>query len=162
MVGHKMGLQARVRTLAPNLKWTHCCIHREALVAKKCLTCCRRLLMKLQKTLNEVVQIINDIETRPLQSSYFLCFAKTWVVTMNSFSFIQSTMPLSRSRLDKVFWAQRWGPHLSSWHQVCKFSHRPFLAMHNSVLNWYFWTFKYFKLKFTRQQRRHVQNWKQG
>lgn len=47
MSGYKTGLLARVRAVAPHMKWTHCCIHREALVAK-------RLPELLGKTFGEV------------------------------------------------------------------------------------------------------------
>ncbi|XP_072395247.1 zinc finger BED domain-containing protein 5-like [Diabrotica undecimpunctata] len=69
MAGHKAGLQARVKAVAPEVKWTHCCIHREALVAKT-------LPEPLQKILNEVVQIVNYIKTRPLQSKLFSLLCK--------------------------------------------------------------------------------------
>lgn len=69
MAGNKTGLQARVKAVAPQVKWTHCCIHREALVAK-------RLPDHLKKILNEVVQIINYIKTRPLQSRLFSLLCK--------------------------------------------------------------------------------------
>ncbi|XP_072384355.1 zinc finger BED domain-containing protein 5-like [Diabrotica undecimpunctata] len=69
MAGHKAGLQARVKAVAPEVTWTHCCIHREALVAKT-------LPEPLHKILNEVVQIVNYIKTRPLQSRLFSLLCK--------------------------------------------------------------------------------------
>lgn len=69
MAGNKTGLQARIKAVAPEVKWTHCCIHREALVAK-------RLPEHLQKILNEVVQIVNYIKTRALQSRLFSLLCK--------------------------------------------------------------------------------------
>lgn len=36
MSGKLTGLVARVKNVAPNIIWTHCCIHREALACKKC------------------------------------------------------------------------------------------------------------------------------
>lgn len=69
MAGNKAGLQTRIKAVAPEVKWTHCCIHREALVAK-------RLPELLQKILNEVVQIINYIKARPLQSRLFSLLCK--------------------------------------------------------------------------------------
>lgn len=44
--GHIRGLQARTKTLALNMKCTHCCIHWEVLVAQA-------LAEMLQMTLNE-------------------------------------------------------------------------------------------------------------
>ncbi|XP_072384381.1 zinc finger BED domain-containing protein 5-like [Diabrotica undecimpunctata] len=64
MANHKAGLQACVKAVAPEVKWTHSCIHRQALVAKT-------LREPLQKILNELVQIVNYIKTRPLQSRLF-------------------------------------------------------------------------------------------
>ncbi|XP_072379451.1 zinc finger BED domain-containing protein 5-like [Diabrotica undecimpunctata] len=69
MAGHKAGLQARVKAVAPEVKWIHCCVHREALVAKT-------LPEPLQKVLNEVVQIVNYIKPRPLQSRLFSLLCK--------------------------------------------------------------------------------------
>ncbi|XP_072400241.1 zinc finger BED domain-containing protein 5-like [Diabrotica undecimpunctata] len=69
MAAHKADLQARVKAVAPEVKWTHCCIHREALVAKT-------FPEPLQKILNEVVQIVNYIKTRPLQSRLFSLVCK--------------------------------------------------------------------------------------
>lgn len=62
MAGYKTGLQACAK--APNIKWTNCCIHRETLVAK-------RLPDLVKQTLDEVVNIINYIKTRLLQSRLF-------------------------------------------------------------------------------------------
>ncbi|XP_072381911.1 zinc finger BED domain-containing protein 5-like [Diabrotica undecimpunctata] len=69
MADHKAGLQARVKAVSPEVKWTHCCIHCETLVAKT-------LPEPLQKILNEVVQIVNYIKTRPLQSRLFSLLCK--------------------------------------------------------------------------------------
>ncbi|XP_049954694.1 SCAN domain-containing protein 3-like [Schistocerca serialis cubense] len=46
MAGKKTGLLAHIKAVAPEVKWTYCCIHREGLVAK-------RLSEPLQKILNE-------------------------------------------------------------------------------------------------------------
>ncbi|KAH0999800.1 hypothetical protein HUJ04_013569, partial [Dendroctonus ponderosae] len=37
MLGKLTGLVARVKSVALNITWTHCCIHREAIACKKCL-----------------------------------------------------------------------------------------------------------------------------
>ncbi|KAL4126234.1 hypothetical protein QTP88_010460 [Uroleucon formosanum] len=67
--GYKTGLLGRVKEVAPQVKWTHCCIHREALVAK-------RLSEHMKTTLEEVVKIINFIKSRPLQSRLFEVLCK--------------------------------------------------------------------------------------
>lgn len=51
MSGYKTGLLGKLKAIAQNVKWTHCCVHREALAAKKCLECLNLLLMKLLKLL---------------------------------------------------------------------------------------------------------------
>lgn len=69
MSGYKTGLLGRGKEVAPQVKWTHCCIHREALVAK-------RLSEHMKTTLEEVVKIINFIKSRPLQSRLFEVLCK--------------------------------------------------------------------------------------
>jgi hypothetical protein len=54
MSGYKTVLLDRVKEVAPQVKWTHCCIHREALVGK-------HVLEHMKTTLEEVVKIINFI-----------------------------------------------------------------------------------------------------
>jgi phage gp36-like protein len=77
MSGYKTELLVRVKEVAPQVKWTHCCIHREALVAK-------RLSEHMITTLEEVVKIINFIKSRSLQFRIFEVLAKTWEVTTYS------------------------------------------------------------------------------
>ncbi|XP_060874738.1 zinc finger BED domain-containing protein 5-like [Metopolophium dirhodum] len=64
MSGYKTGLLGRLKEVAPQVKWTHCCIHREALVAE-------HLSEHMKTTLEKVVKIINFIKSRPLQSRLF-------------------------------------------------------------------------------------------
>lgn len=64
MAGKKTGLIARVKAIAPNVKWTHCSIHREALAVKQ-------MPENLKTTLNEVVKVVNYIKARPLNSRIF-------------------------------------------------------------------------------------------
>ena len=35
MTGKYKGLKAKIQAIVPDVKWTHCCIHRESLAAKK-------------------------------------------------------------------------------------------------------------------------------
>lgn len=64
MAGQYTGLQGLVKAVAPNVKWNHCIIHREALASKD-----------LSPSLNEVLQIVvktvNLIKAQPLQSRLF-------------------------------------------------------------------------------------------
>lgn len=71
MSGYKTGLLGQLKAIAQNVKWTHCCVHREALAVKK-------MPAMLKLTFDEVVKIINFIKTRPLQSRLFeASFTKT-------------------------------------------------------------------------------------
>lgn len=64
MSGHTKGLLGLVKEVTPECKFTHCCLHREALIAKF-------LPDDLQNVLNESVKIVNFIKTRPLKSRVF-------------------------------------------------------------------------------------------
>ncbi|XP_058261614.1 zinc finger BED domain-containing protein 5-like isoform X2 [Hemibagrus wyckioides] len=64
MVGHRNGVAARVKTVAPLMSSVHCSLHREALATKKMPT-------DLRCVLDEAVKIVNFIKTRPLQSRLF-------------------------------------------------------------------------------------------
>lgn len=64
MSGIHTGLVAKVRLVAPLVQWTHCSIHREALAVKGLDEC-------LKKTLNDAVNIVNFIKTRPKNSRLF-------------------------------------------------------------------------------------------
>ena len=65
MTGHTAGFQGRVKSAsdAPII-FTHCMIHREALVAKK-------LFPELNKIVQDAVKIINFIKSRALNSGRF-------------------------------------------------------------------------------------------
>ncbi|XP_060796340.1 zinc finger BED domain-containing protein 5-like [Neoarius graeffei] len=64
MTGREQGLAARVKQVAPLVKWTHCMVHREALAAKK-------MPSLLESVLNQSVKMINLIKSRPLNSRLF-------------------------------------------------------------------------------------------
>lgn len=64
MSGHKSGVAARVRELSPECLWFHCSIHKEALAAKN-------MPNELSSVLQAVVQIVNLIKHRPLNSRLF-------------------------------------------------------------------------------------------
>jgi hypothetical protein len=61
MSGMHKGLVACIQKVAPHVKWTHCCIHREVLAA------CR-MPSKMKTVLGEAVEIVNFIEAH---MSYF-------------------------------------------------------------------------------------------
>lgn len=70
MLGTKKGFVTLVRAQNPNIMSVHCMVHREALASKS-------LPKDLQSTMTQVIQIVNFIKSRPLQSRLFaqLCDA---------------------------------------------------------------------------------------
>ncbi|KRZ00159.1 Zinc finger BED domain-containing protein 5 [Trichinella zimbabwensis] len=64
MCGKNSGVVTRVLKQSPNASWTHCSIHREALVSKT-------ISDDLKNVLNTAVKIINFIKSKPLQSRLF-------------------------------------------------------------------------------------------
>uniref|UniRef100_A0A8C7Z0S1 DUF4371 domain-containing protein n=1 Tax=Oryzias sinensis TaxID=183150 RepID=A0A8C7Z0S1_9TELE len=64
MTGIAIGLIARIKKENPNIKWTHCVIHREALASKK-------MSPVLHDVLNDSIKVINFIKSRPLNARLF-------------------------------------------------------------------------------------------
>ncbi|XP_063302509.1 zinc finger BED domain-containing protein 5-like [Pelobates fuscus] len=64
MCGKKSGVVTRILKLSPNASWTHCSLHREALV-------CKNMGEDLKNVLNTAVKIVNFIKSKPLQSRLF-------------------------------------------------------------------------------------------
>ena len=64
MVGNKKGFVSCVKRQNPTIQITHCCKHREALMAKN-------LPEELLQTISECVQIVNIIKSRALNSRIF-------------------------------------------------------------------------------------------
>ena len=64
MEGKHAGLRTLIKTKAPNAEWTHCFIHREALVSKE-------LSADLNEVINSIVKAVNYIKTRPMTASFF-------------------------------------------------------------------------------------------
>lgn len=64
MTGKHVGVVRRIKEVAPDAEWTHCMLHREALVSKKMST-------DLNKVLSESVKIINFIKSGALNSRLF-------------------------------------------------------------------------------------------
>lgn len=63
MMGKHVGVVRRIKEVATDAKWTHCMLHREAIVLK--------MSTKLNKVLNEAIKIINFIKFGALNSSLF-------------------------------------------------------------------------------------------
>ncbi|CAK1583377.1 unnamed protein product [Parnassius mnemosyne] len=64
MSGQYGGLQALIKTKAPNVKWTHCVIHREALAAKK-------ITPELNFVMDIIIKVVNYIRSRPVKARFF-------------------------------------------------------------------------------------------
>lgn len=70
MVGHLTGFLALVKKENPDVIFTHCFLHREALVAKS-------LVPELNDVMQTVIKMVNFIKSRPLKTRLFdsLCSA---------------------------------------------------------------------------------------
>nr|XP_054593370.1 SCAN domain-containing protein 3-like [Nothobranchius furzeri] len=64
MTGRAKGLIARIKKENPDVMWTHCVIHREALASKK-------MSPVLHDVLNSSIKVINFIKSRPLNARLF-------------------------------------------------------------------------------------------
>lgn len=64
MCGRHSGVAARIREVAPEMRWTHCSIHREALAVKK-------MPDELKSVLDSAVKTVNFIKARPMHSRLF-------------------------------------------------------------------------------------------
>ncbi|XP_068203764.1 zinc finger BED domain-containing protein 5-like [Palaemon carinicauda] len=64
MTGKLRGLESRVQSIVPQVKATHCCIHREQLAEKHMPTC-------LKTVLEEAVKIVNFIKGKALNTRLF-------------------------------------------------------------------------------------------
>ncbi|XP_060771673.1 zinc finger BED domain-containing protein 5-like [Neoarius graeffei] len=64
MAGKRSGLQALIKRVSPNVQWTHCMIHREALASKQ-------LSPELNGVMTDVIATVNYIKTRPVKARLF-------------------------------------------------------------------------------------------
>ncbi|XP_076019068.1 LOW QUALITY PROTEIN: zinc finger BED domain-containing protein 5-like [Genypterus blacodes] len=64
MTGPHSGVAARIPEVAPEMRWTHCNIHREALAVKKTPD-------ELKSVLDTAVKTVNFIKSRPMHSRLF-------------------------------------------------------------------------------------------
>jgi hypothetical protein len=65
MMGKHSGVVAQIKEVAPDAKFVHCSIHREALAARK-------MPSILKTVLTEAVQVVNFIKSRATNSRLFL------------------------------------------------------------------------------------------
>ncbi|XP_029656347.1 protein FAM200A-like [Octopus sinensis] len=64
MSGNKSGLQALVKNRAPEIIWTHCMLHRSALVSKN-------MSPELNDIFAQITKVINYIKHSPLRAKFF-------------------------------------------------------------------------------------------
>lgn len=64
MTGNQSGLVAKLKSIMPNVSWTHCFLHRQALAAKV-------LPSDLNDVLKEVIKVVNSIKGKALQTRLF-------------------------------------------------------------------------------------------
>lgn len=64
MSGKNSGLVAKLKSIMPNISWTHCFLHRQALAAKV-------VPSDLNDVLKEVIKIVNSIKGKALQTRLF-------------------------------------------------------------------------------------------
>jgi len=64
MIGKIKGTVTRIKSVAPKCSSSHCVLHRHALVAMK-------ISYELKTVLDQAVQIVNYVKSRPLQSRLF-------------------------------------------------------------------------------------------
>lgn len=65
MIGKIKGTLTRIKDVAPKYSSSHCVLHRHALVTMK-------IPYELKTVLDQAVQIVNYVKSRPLQSRFFL------------------------------------------------------------------------------------------
>ncbi len=92
MMGKNKGLKAKVLSVAPHIRFTHCVIHREALAAKT-------LQPELEDVLQTSVKIVNHIKSRPLNTRLFAILCQEMGSTHESLLFHSEVRWLSRGKV---------------------------------------------------------------
>ena len=97
MEGKQTGLRTLIKNKAPHAEWTHCFIHREALVSKD-------LSEDLHEVLNNIVKAVNFIKTRPMKARFFQQLCHDLRAEHDAMLFHNETRWLSRGNvLSRVF-----------------------------------------------------------
>ena len=97
MEGKQTGLRTLIKNKAPHAEWTHCFIHREALVSKE-------LSEDLHEVLNNIMKAVNFIKTRPMKARFFQQLCHDLRAEHDAMLFHNETRWLSRGNvLSRVF-----------------------------------------------------------
>ncbi|XP_077291335.1 zinc finger BED domain-containing protein 5-like [Arctopsyche grandis] len=97
MSGHKAGLQALVKKKAPHAIWTHCMLHRAALVSKN-------MSEELNSIFTKVIKIINYIKNSPLRARLFAKLCADMEANYTSLLYYCEVRWLSRAKMiQRVF-----------------------------------------------------------
>lgn len=97
MTGKYSGLVTRVQAVAPNAVWTHCIIHRQALVAKK-------MPPSLKQVLDNAVSAVNAVKTSATSSRIFRVVCDEMGSEHNQLLYHTEVRWLSRGRvLSRLF-----------------------------------------------------------
>ncbi|KAE8287193.1 Zinc finger BED domain-containing protein 5 Transposon-derived Buster1 transposase-like protein [Larimichthys crocea] len=97
MAGRRGGLQALIKRVSPNVQWTHCMIHREALASKQ-------LSPDLHDVMTDVITTVNYIKTRPVKARIFSALCEEMGSDHTAVLFHSESRWLSRGKvLSRVF-----------------------------------------------------------
>lgn len=97
MAGKRGGLQALIKRISPNVQWTHCMIHREALASKQ-------LSLELNDVMTHIIATVNYIKTRPVKARIFSALCEEMGSDHTAVLFHSESRWLSRGKvLSRVF-----------------------------------------------------------
>ncbi len=97
MAGKRGGLQALVKRVSPNMQWTHCMIHREALASKQ-------MSPELNDVMTDIIATVNYIKTRPVKALIFCALCEEMGSDHTAVLFHSESRWLSRGKvLSRVF-----------------------------------------------------------
>lgn len=100
MVGVIKGVIARIKKLVPDIKASHCCLHRHALAVK-------RIPNALHEVLNDAVKMINFIKSRPLNARVFALLCDDLGSLHKNLLLHTEVRWLSRGKVLTRFWELR-------------------------------------------------------